>query len=158
MRGKYSWALQQLKDNKQAKYIISKKRREPDPVAAIIHKGIRYSAPLDGVNYGYAQCGGFVTARDESTNKLLWSQSVYSPKVTPNIEDDKLDVFITSMILVNKGMPLPFETNMGGYMYYVWILEKLDKLTINSRKILRGMNFMLATTRVYYDFLLITDI
>ncbi len=78
---------------------MSKKRREPDPVAAIIHKGIRYSAPLDG----YAQCGGFVTARDDSTNELLWSQSIYSPKVNPNIEDDKLDVFITSMILVNKG-------------------------------------------------------
>jgi len=54
-----------------------KKRREPADVEPVRHGGLRYEAPLLGRPFGFGQDGGFVTARDDATGDLVWTQRVY---------------------------------------------------------------------------------
>lgn len=90
-----------------------KKRREPKSVPPLEVGGIRYEAPFQGVPYGYRQDGGIVVARDVASKRLLWAQKIYSISHDDSREDDKQDVFITSMILGEDGKSL-FITNERG--------------------------------------------
>lgn len=76
-----------------------KKRREPVDVEPVRHGGLRYEAPLLGGSFGFGQDGGFVTARDDATGDLVWTQRVYVVVDDDDIEGDKQDVFIKALAL-----------------------------------------------------------
>jgi len=83
-----------------------KKRREPANVEPGRHGGLRYEAPLLGRPFGFGQDGGFVTARDDATGDLVWTQRVYLVDYRADIEDDKQDVFIKALSLTDDGCAL----------------------------------------------------
>ena len=78
-----------------------KKRREPADVEPVRHGGLRYEAPVLGRPFGFGQDGGFVTARDDATGDLVWTQRVYVVDYGDDIEDDKQDVFIKALALTD---------------------------------------------------------
>lgn len=75
------------------------KRREPADVDPVCHGGLRYEAPRLGGPFGFGQDGGVVTARDEASGELVWSQRVYVVAGDDEIEDDKQEVHIKSLTL-----------------------------------------------------------
>ncbi len=91
-----------------------KKRREPVDVEPIRHGGLRYEAPRLGHPYGFEQDGGFVTARDEASGALAWSQRIYLVEYGEDIEQDKQEVFIKALTLSDDGQALLVVNERGG--------------------------------------------
>ena len=67
------------------------KRRAPAEVAPVIHQGVRYTAPTGRM--------GWVEARDETGDTLLWEVRVYIVTYDPAKEQDVQDVYITELRL-----------------------------------------------------------
>ncbi len=75
----------------------SKKRAGPAPVAPVVVDGVRYEALQWGKARGLDQNGGYIAAVDERTGKELWILKVYDVVYDGDKEDDKQDLFITSI-------------------------------------------------------------
>ena len=90
-----------------------KKRRAPADVEPVRHGGLRYEAPLMGSPFGFAQDGGIVIARNADTGDLVWTCSVYTTLIDPQMEGDKQDVFIKSLALAADGKHLAIVNERG---------------------------------------------
>jgi hypothetical protein len=69
---------------------------EPEPVSL---DGTRYESMLWGKTRGLGQNGGYLVAIDEASGKELWVLKVYDVVYEKDKEEDKQDVFITSLSL-----------------------------------------------------------
>ena len=78
-----------------------KKRRKPADVEPVRHGGLRYEAPLMGDPFGFSQDGGIVTARDDATGDLVWTQRVYIVDHGDDIAEEKQDVYIKALALTD---------------------------------------------------------
>lgn len=77
-----------------------KERIDVQKVASVSNAGVRYEAVLWGRTRGLTQNGGYVAAIREKTGKELWIVKVYdTPPATDGKEQDKADVFITTLTL-----------------------------------------------------------
>lgn len=90
-----------------------KKRREPEPVTPVESRGLRFEAPFHGGAYGYQQDGGILVAWDLSSGALAWTQRIYRNACDDSIEDDKQDVFITQIELIDGGAALIVRNEQG---------------------------------------------
>lgn len=69
-------------------------KRIPAPkVVPVVHDGVRYVAPNDNGRRGYIQ------AWEATTNKLLWSVTVFRKLINPFLEEDVQWVYITTLRL-----------------------------------------------------------
>jgi len=78
---------------------MQKKRSAPAPVDPVVHEGVRYEALQWGKARNLGQNGGYVSAHDATFGKELWLQKVYDVTYDGDMEDDKRDVFITSLAI-----------------------------------------------------------
>lgn len=92
---------------------MSKKRREPEIVDPVEANGVRYEAPLQGALYGYAQDGGIIVARNAASGELEWTQRVYEISYDADMEDDKQDIFISKLNLMESDSVLQIENEHG---------------------------------------------
>ena len=90
-----------------------KKRRKPADVEPVRHGGLRYEAPLMGAPFGFAQDGGVVTARDDATGDLAWTQRIYAVDYGDDIEEDKQEVYIKALSLTDDGRALLVVNERG---------------------------------------------
>ena len=92
---------------------MAKKRSGPDPVEPVRFGGTRYEAMPWGKARGLDQNGGYVAAIDEKTGEELWLLKVYDVTYDGHMEQDKQDVFVTSMTLDRAGRRLTIENEAG---------------------------------------------
>lgn len=92
---------------------MQKKRSGPEPVEPVSQAGIRYEAIHWGKGRGLGQNGGYIAAIDEASGQELWILKVYEVNYDSDMEDDKLDVFITCLSLDDAGH-LTAENERGG--------------------------------------------
>jgi len=59
--------------------------------------GVRYEQVPNGLLAGFDQMGGYLSAYDEASGKLLWSLKIYDNRRDPAREGDVQDVFFKSM-------------------------------------------------------------
>jgi len=100
-----------------------KKRREPADVEPVRHGGLRYEAPFFGRAFGFGQDGGFVTARDDATGDLVWTQRVQVVDDRGDIEGDKQDVFIKALALTDDRRGL-LVVDERGERYRLGLVER----------------------------------
>lgn len=100
-----------------------KKRRDPAEVEPVQHAGLRYEVPRLGIPFGYAQDGGFITARDAATGALVWSQRIYVVDYGDDIEDDKQEIFIKALTLADDGQAL-LLVDERGERYRVGLVDR----------------------------------
>jgi hypothetical protein len=92
---------------------MDKKRSGPDPVEPVSFGGTRYEAMQWGKARGLEQNGGYVAAIDEKTGDELWLLKVYDVSYDGDMEDDKQDVFVTSLALDRDGRHLTVKNEAG---------------------------------------------
>jgi hypothetical protein len=92
---------------------MDKKRSGPDPVEPVSFGGTRYEAMQWGKARGLEQNGGYVAAIDEKTGDELWLLKVYDVSYDGDMEDDKQDVFVTSLELDRDGRRLMVDNEAG---------------------------------------------
>lgn len=90
-----------------------KKRSEPEQVEAICRGSVRYEAPLWGKSRGLGQNGGHIVAIDQATGRELWVVQLYDIRYDSNMEEDKQDIFLTSMNIHDSGCTLLAEDERG---------------------------------------------
>jgi hypothetical protein len=90
-----------------------KKRRAPADVEPVRLDGLRYEAPLMGQPFGFGQDGGIVTARDDATGDLVWSQRVYTVDDGDDIEEEKQEVYIRTLALTDDRRALRVVNERG---------------------------------------------
>ena len=105
-----------------------KKRRAPADVEPVRHGGLRYEAPLMGSPFGFAQDGGFVTARDDASGELVWSQRVYVVDYDEDIEDDKQEVYIKTLALTDDGRALRVVNERGERFHLSLVDRSIERL------------------------------
>ena len=76
-----------------------KERVEVPEPKSVSYEGVRYEALVWGRTRGLAQNGGYVVAIDERTGAERWVIKIYDIQIGDGKEQDKLDVFITSLKL-----------------------------------------------------------
>ena len=106
--------------------IHGKKRREPEYVPPVETGGIRYEAPFECSLYGYQQDGGIIVARDAASGTLEWTQKIYSIAHDGDMEDDKQDIFIQSMVPTKNGKCL-LITNEHGSRFELDLSTRVSK-------------------------------
>jgi hypothetical protein len=77
---------------------ISSKRGPAKVVSAIVHDGIRYSAPNDNGRVGY------VLASDANTGRELARFVIFRTKIDPVLEEDVQWVFITDLKVLGNSL------------------------------------------------------
>jgi hypothetical protein len=92
---------------------MQKKRSGPEPVDPVSNAGIRYEVVHWGKGRGLEQNGGYVAAIDEASGNELWLLRVYEVNYDSDMEDDKLDVFITRLSLSPAEQRLVVENEHG---------------------------------------------
>jgi hypothetical protein len=92
----------------------AKKRGPPPAAPSVSASGVRYVAVTWGLQRGLDQNGGYVAATDEKTGRELWVAKVYATPRDPNMEDDKQDLFIKRLKVVDKGRALLVTDERGG--------------------------------------------
>ncbi|MBD9358062.1 hypothetical protein [Methylomonas albis] len=90
-----------------------KKRSAPEEVEPVCLGNTRYEAPLWGKNRGLGQNGGHIVAIDQSTGQELWVVCLYEIRYDPNMEEDKQDIFLTSLTVDAAGSRLLAEDERG---------------------------------------------
>jgi hypothetical protein len=90
-----------------------KKRSEPGHIEPISRGNVRYEAPPWGKSRGLGQNGGHVVAIDQATGRQLWVAQLYDIGYDPNMEEDKQDVFLSSLTLDASGSSLLAEDEHG---------------------------------------------
>ncbi len=91
----------------------SKKRGPPPPPPSITAAGVRYAAIPWGLRRGLDQNGGYLSAADAS-GRELWVLKVYDTPHAPAMEDDKQDLFIQTLKVVDGGKALLVVDERGG--------------------------------------------
>lgn len=93
----------------------AKKRGPPPAPAPVSASGVRYEAIVWGRRRGLEQNGGYVAAIDRKTGRELWVARIYdaTPR-DPDMEDDKQDLFIARLELVEHGRALRVTDERGG--------------------------------------------
>jgi len=93
---------------------MSKKgSRIPAPTVAPVEiDGVRFEQVGNGLVAGFDQMGGYLAARDATSNTELWTLKVYDNKRDPAREGDVQDVFFESMT-VQDGGTLLIENERG---------------------------------------------
>jgi len=109
----------------------SKKRRPPEPVPPVVIDGIRYEAPLTGGEVDERQDGGIVAAIDDKTGRLLWTEIIYKIKRDPDIEDDKTEVYIKSMLPTSNLKALKIVNEEGKNFQLDLATRKVKKIWLN---------------------------
>ena len=82
----------------------AKERREPPRPEPVSFGGVRYEAVLWGKSRNLGQNGGFVVAIDEVTGTEKWIIKVYDVIYDQRMEEDKQDVFISSLELDSENL------------------------------------------------------
>jgi hypothetical protein len=95
------------------KEIISKKRVGPRAVPLVVHRGVRYEVIHWGKAQGFSQNGGYIRAVNHTTGQELWVLKIYDVRYVSDIEDDKQDIFITSLKLSRDTQKLEVENERG---------------------------------------------
>ena len=95
------------------KEMVRKKRSGPEPVSPVVFAGVRYEVVHWGKGRGLPQNGGYIAAIDEASDKELWLLRVYEVHYDDDIEDDKRDIFITSLVAGGDGKHLYVEDERG---------------------------------------------
>lgn len=90
-----------------------KKRSEPEQVEPICRGSVRYEAPLWGKSRGLGQNDGHIVAIDQATGRELWVVQLYDIRYDPNMEEDKQDIFLSSLTLDAGGNCLLAEDERG---------------------------------------------
>ena len=96
-----------------AKELMQKRRSGPMPVAPVTYAGVRYEVVHWGKGRGLPQNGGYIAAIDEKSGQQLWLLRVYEVHYDGDMEDDKQDIFITSLMLNENGKRLSIEDERG---------------------------------------------
>jgi hypothetical protein len=91
----------------------SKKRAGPAAVKPVTRDGIRYEAIVWGKTRGLGQNGGYIAAVEESTGREIWVLRVYEIKYDADMEPDKQDIFITSLLFGSPPDRLLVEDEKG---------------------------------------------
>lgn len=93
---------------------LSKKRSAPVQVEPVFFEGVRYEVLHWGRSRGLNQNGGYVVAVDEKgavvRRKLI---KVYDVVYSGDMEQDKLDVFITQLLLDKEARALIVDNEKG---------------------------------------------
>jgi hypothetical protein len=76
---------------------MEKERADTPVPKSVSHAGVRYEALAWGRARGLAQNGGYVLAIDEQTGIERWIVKIYDARIDDGKEQDKSDVFITSL-------------------------------------------------------------
>ncbi len=92
----------------------AKKRGPPPPTRLVSVGGVRYEAVVWGRRRGMDQNGGYVAATDQKTGQELWVTKVYATPHDPDMEDDKQDLFIARLDLIENGKALRVTDERGG--------------------------------------------
>jgi hypothetical protein len=94
---------------------LAKKRGPPPAAAPVSAAGVRYEAIIWGRRRGLEQNGGYVAAVDRKTGRELWVARIYDATPhDPDMEDDKQDLFIARLELVEHGRALRVTDERGG--------------------------------------------
>jgi hypothetical protein len=83
-----------------------KKRSGPEEVDPVVRGNVRYDALHWGKTRGLGQNGGHVVATNLSDGRELWVTRLYEIKYDPNMEADKQDVFLISLVVDESGSRL----------------------------------------------------
>lgn len=78
---------------------FSVKRKAPQEVAPLFHKGIRYETTFNGREFGFDQEGGVLVATDEKNEQQLWVTLVYKTELNEKFERDAQICHITRIEL-----------------------------------------------------------
>jgi len=73
------------------------KRVGPPLVAPLVMDDLRIEAIHWGKERGFQQNGGYISVKDKTTEKELWTLKVYVIKYNTQMESDVQDVFIESL-------------------------------------------------------------
>ena len=92
----------------------SKKRGPPPPTPSVTARGVRYLAIALGRRRGLDQNGGYIAAVDIAGGRELWLLKVYVTPHDPDMEEDKQDLFIAGLKLVDHGHTLMVTDERGG--------------------------------------------
>ena len=95
------------------KHKPEKERAEVPEVSPLTLGGVRYEPVLWGKARGLGQNGGLLAATDVATGQELWVLKIYDIAYTGDKEDDKQDVFISSLQAEDDGH-LRVESERGG--------------------------------------------
>ncbi|MBI3228692.1 MAG: hypothetical protein HYZ45_00430 [Burkholderiales bacterium] len=90
-----------------------KKRLEPEQLPPVLLGNTRYEAPLWGKGRGLTQNGGHVVAINNTTGEELWVVALYEIQYDPDMEEDKQDLFLTSLKVDVAGSRLLAEDERG---------------------------------------------
>lgn len=93
--------------------IVLKRRSGPAPVAPVTYAGVRYEVVHWGKGRGLPQNGGYIAAIDEKSGQQLWLLRVYEVHYDGDMEDDKQDIFITTLVISEDGKRLDIEDERG---------------------------------------------
>ena len=100
--------------NLQTKLFVDGKAKEVEPV---VYNGVKYTAPhfkyvkKSTIWEMHDQNGGFVEARDGTTDELLWDVIVYETRYDSYEPMDTQDVFITSLTIEDDNLIVTNEKN-----------------------------------------------
>ena len=80
------------------------KRKAPEPVKPLIHKGLKFEVPHFGWRHekSRGQNGGFVLVKNAGTDTALCLKKIYAVKYKPRLEKDVQDNFITRLEILEK--------------------------------------------------------
>jgi hypothetical protein len=92
---------------------IEKERGDLPDMVSLSSNGVRYEAIHWGKARGLEQNGGYIAALDEKTGKQEWLVRVYVVRYEHGKEDDKQDVFIRKIALINDKRSLLIENDRG---------------------------------------------
>lgn len=81
------------------------KRAAPQPVAPVVHDGVKYTAPNANGRTG------LIEARSEKTGEKLWDVVVYKVEIDPKLEEDVQWVFITGLAVRDNTLVVTNEKN-----------------------------------------------
>ena len=87
--------------------VVSAKRLPPPDVAPVTAGGIVYSAPQ--LQSSSEQPGGFIEARTQSNQLVLWRKKIYDTVYNKDLERDVQDVYITTLRLNGKTLMIQDE-------------------------------------------------
>ena len=98
------------------------KRLAPKVVSPIVYNGIIYQTVPWRIDNGTSQNGGFITAVNVTTGKVIWLKQVYKTNYNPRREKDVQDVFIKSLelnknkthLIIKNGDNQVFNLDLNG--------------------------------------------
>jgi hypothetical protein len=83
------------------------KRSAPTMVEPVVNQGVRYTAPNDDGRRGY------ILAWDAQTNKKLWDLTVFTNRISSNLEEDVQWIFIKALKIRDKALIVTSEDDQA---------------------------------------------